>query len=66
MAYYQKLCHIARHSISRVHMLLLLLLLIFATLYNCGMQLAVRQTMLIAAAIHESLQAVPVPAFALW
>jgi hypothetical protein len=63
MAYYQKLCHIARHSISRFHMLLLLLLLLlFATLYNCGMQLAVRQTMLIAAAIHESLQAVPVPA----
>jgi hypothetical protein len=61
MAYYQKLCHIARHSISRVHMLLLLLLL-FATLCNCGMQLAVRQTMLIAAAIHESLQAVPVAA----
>jgi hypothetical protein len=64
MAYYQKLCHIARHSISRVHMLLLLLLLLllFTTLCNCGMQLAVRQTMLIAAAIHESLQAVPVPA----
>jgi hypothetical protein len=59
MAYYQKLCHIARHSISRIHMLLLLF---FTTLCNCGMQLAVRQTMLIAAAIHESLQAVPVPA----